>query len=89
MSLFNSLLDRLFRRGDLLPKEDRSDPYEILDRLRKNHDWIDVQVPKLDKSYQSLILEIDPNNTDWRNYIGCFYLDRNEISNAEKHQVVH
>ena len=61
MAFLQSLIDRFLNRKNR-EEQPSADHYEMLERLRKNHDWIDVHVATLDKSFQSLILAIDVDN---------------------------
>jgi c-di-GMP-binding flagellar brake protein YcgR len=61
MAFITTLINRLLNRADDEEYEP-SDHYKTLEHLRRNHDWIDVKVTKTDKSYQSLVVKIDPEN---------------------------
>lgn len=63
MAIFKSLLARLIPQRNKRGIEDL-DHYQRLERLRANHDWIDVVVTKNKRSYQSLILDIDIENSE-------------------------
>lgn len=64
MSLFRSVLHRLFpalgEGGDRVPE----DHFERLTWLLNHHEWIDVNVCRTEQSYQSLILAIDPDQKE-------------------------
>jgi len=62
MAFLQSLFKSLFSSRSNEPAE--ADPYEMLQRLRKSHEWIDVKIPGLDKSYQSMIIEIDTDSRE-------------------------
>ncbi|MEE8060136.1 MAG: flagellar regulator YcgR PilZN domain-containing protein [Pseudomonadales bacterium] len=64
MAFLKSLINWLKPSNKVINKADPDDHYQRLERLRINHDWIEVKVTKTNKSYQSLVLEIDPDNNE-------------------------
>lgn len=61
MAIFQTFLKRLFNKGDTSSSE-TVDHYEHLEKLRRNHDWLQVSLTKSNRSYQSLIINIDVEN---------------------------
>lgn len=64
MAFLKSLIDRLFPGRESGGSHMPEDQYERLDYLRHHHEWIDVTVCKSGRSYQSLILAIDPDHKE-------------------------
>ncbi len=64
MAFFKSLLNRLMPSSNRVDELDAGDHYERLERLRIQHDWIDVKLTGHDRSYQSLVLDIDLDNKE-------------------------
>lgn len=62
MAFLKSLFNRLKPGNDIKAVTDSSDHYDILERLRAEHEWIEVKVTKTDKLYQSMVLTIDIDN---------------------------
>lgn len=62
MAFLQSFFKKLFSNSN--DQTEQADPYEMLQRLRKNHEWIDVKVPSMDKSYQSMIIEVDTDSRE-------------------------
>lgn len=63
MTFIKSLINQYFGRGKKTA-EAVTDDFIELDKLRINHEWINVNVIKNDHSYQSLILNIDLDNNE-------------------------
>ncbi|MBL4826548.1 MAG: flagellar brake protein [Spongiibacteraceae bacterium] len=62
MTFINTLIHRLLNKSAEQEEFEASNHYETLQLLQRNHEWIDVSIIKTEKSYQSLVLEIDPEN---------------------------
>lgn len=63
MAILKSLIARLLPQRDKQGSE-QLDQYQRLEKLRVSHDWIGVTFVKNKRSYQSLILEIDIENSE-------------------------
>ena len=61
MALLKTLLDRLLARTEPTGEEAR-DRYRQLETLRRRHSFIEVKFPRLERSFQSLILELEPED---------------------------
>ena len=65
MAFFKTLINRFKLSSTVAVNDDDADDhYQQLERLRTNHDWIEVTLTKNDKSYQSLVLDIDTENRE-------------------------
>lgn len=63
MTLIKSLFNQFFG-GNNKSTATVADDYAELDKLRINHEWIEVSVIKTAQCYQSLILDIDLDNNE-------------------------
>jgi len=62
MSLFKSLLKRWLTRADD-DDNGRADRYQLLEQLQRRHSFIEVKFPRLERSFQSMILELRPEQS--------------------------
>ena len=58
MPFIKSLISKVLNSGDQQPS-DEADHYTQLEKLRSNHEWINVSISHSKQTYQSLILSID------------------------------
>lgn len=63
MAFLKSLIDKILPNSNK-DVDAATDHYLQLERLRIDHDWINVNVTKNDAVYQSLVLEIDIENQE-------------------------
>ena len=63
MGIIRSIIDKVMPSGSVVNPEP-PDHFDSLDKLRKSHEWIEVQIVRSGKSYQSLILNIDLDNNE-------------------------
>lgn len=64
MALLKTLINRLFATPAHSESDHATDHFEQLDAVRRQHEWVYVTVSKTENRYQSLILEIDPDNKE-------------------------
>jgi c-di-GMP-binding flagellar brake protein YcgR len=61
MALLKSLFDRL--RGAPAKTKKDSDSYSQLELLQRRHSFIEVKFPRIEQSFQSMILELHPEDS--------------------------
>ncbi len=64
MSFIKSLIRRILSTPHSQESNEPKDHYERLEYLRKHHEWIGVKITKNDHLYQSMVLNIDPDNAE-------------------------
>lgn len=64
MALLKTLINRFFSTPSTTDTELAGDHFEQLEYVRTHHEWVYVTVSKTENRYQSLILEIDPENKE-------------------------
>ena len=58
MTFLKTLVNRILSADNEQPAP-VDDQYDRLERLRRNHVWIEVTVAKTGMSYQSMVLDLD------------------------------
>ncbi len=62
MAVLKTLLDRFLSKSPN-QKRDAADNYQQLDVLKNRHSFIEVKFPRLEQSFQSMILELHPEDS--------------------------